>query len=105
MTKSILKSLLAGSLIGALLFFTGPFLFLFIFAVLTLKFIFTPFGMGRMMMMRGYGNPGFGKHSFAFAEKMRNMSDEEYASFRNRMSNYNGRCGYYNMEEHQSPKN
>jgi predicted membrane protein len=86
MKKSIIKSLLAGIIAGALIFFTGPFLLLFTFIVLTLKFIFTPFGMGRMMMMGGYGHLGHWRHSYAFADKIRNMSEEEFSQFQNRMN-------------------
>lgn len=100
MKKSILKSLFAGIIVGALIFFTGPFLLLLTFIVLTLKFIFTPFGMGRMMMMSGYGQ-GYRRHSFAYAEKIRNMSEDEFSSYRNSMHQPHGGCGYPNNEVKQ----
>lgn len=102
MKKSIVKSLFAGIIVGALIFFTGPFLLLFAFIVLTLKFIFTPFGMGRMMMMGAYGHPGYWRHSYAFADKIRNMSEEEYSHFQNRMNyRYQSCSGESRNQEHQ----
>lgn len=88
MNRSIVKSVLGGIFLGALIFFTGPLLLV----ILILKFIFTPFGIGRMMMVRG----GWGHHHmppFAFASKIRNMSDEDYAAFEARMKNrFHGHC-------------
>lgn len=66
MTKNILKPIVIGLLVGAFIFFTGPLLFI----ILILKFIFTPFGNFRK-----------GFPSLAFAEKIRMMSDEDYANF------------------------
>lgn len=83
MKRSILAPVIGGAIVGAIVFFTGPFLFFFLFAVLTLKFIFTPFGMGRMMMMQRFG--GFEGRSMAFADKIRNMNEEEYTAFQSRM--------------------
>ncbi len=79
MNKSMLKPIFGGMLLGALVFFTGP----LIFIVLLLKFIFTPFGMGRMMMARRFS--GMGMPPFAFADKIRSMSDEEYTTYQSKM--------------------
>lgn len=88
MNKSILKSIIGGILFGAFVFFTGP----LIFIILILKFIFTPFGMGRMMMM-GRMNSNMGMPPFAFANKVRNMSAEDYAKFQTKMESRSyGRC-------------
>lgn len=86
MNRSFFKPLLGGIVTGALLFFAGP----FIAAILLLKFIFTPFGMGRMMM----GHHWHGRHfSFAFADKIRNMNEEEYTSFKTKMNeHFHGHC-------------
>ena len=82
MKKSIFKAILGGALLGAVIFFTGP----LIFIVLLLKFIFTPFGMGRMMFTnRGMGFGRMGMPPLAFAEKVRNMSEEDYNSFTAKM--------------------
>ncbi|HHH52820.1 MAG TPA: hypothetical protein ENK91_04120 [Bacteroidetes bacterium] len=73
MKKSKLKSIIGGVLLGTFIFFTGPLLLI----IFTLKFIFTPFGMRRMM----WRNTRMGMPSFAFAEKIRNMSDEQFNEF------------------------
>ena len=90
MKRSKFKRTIARILLGTFLFFTWPILL----TVLLLKFIFTPFGMGRMGMFRRhefahtgmYGRPGFG-----FADKIRSMSDEEYEGFKRKMQE--SRCG------------
>jgi len=97
MKKSVIKPIIGGALLGAFVFFTGPLLFI----VLLLKFIFTPFGMGRMMMMnrRFAGGPmGFNPEmKSAFADKIRGMNDEEYASLKEKMQNrFSGKCGNQN---------
>lgn len=87
MKKSIFKSVIGGALLGAFVFFTGPLLFI----VLLLKFIFTPFGMGRLRMA-GRFSP-MGMPSFAFAEKIRGMNDEEFNTLKEKMQNrYGKRC-------------
>lgn len=80
MTKSILKSIVVGSLIGALVFFTGPLLLL----IFILKFIFTPFGRMRQGYGGPYGNPRFNGMRLAFADKVRNMSEEDYTAFKSK---------------------
>ncbi|GAA3508545.1 hypothetical protein GCM10022393_19970 [Aquimarina addita] len=74
MKKSIFKPIIIGILLGAFVFFTGPLLFV----ILILKFIFTPFGMGRMM----WRNKRMGMPPFAFADKIRSMSDEQFDEFK-----------------------
>jgi len=86
MTKSILKSIVVGSLIGALVFFTGPLLLI----IFILKFIFTPFGrmrQGHYGYGGPYGNPRFYGMHFAFADKVRNMSEEDYTAFKSKFEN------------------
>jgi len=88
MNKSILKPIIGGALLGTFVFFTGPLLFI----VLLLKFIFTPFGMGRTGMA-GRFSPGMGMPPFAFAEKIRGMSDEEFNAMKEKMQNrFGGKC-------------
>lgn len=86
MKKNLLKPIVGGVVLGTALFFAGP----FIFIVLLLKFIFTPFGMGRMMMHRNFSryNPEF---RYAMTDKIRSMTDEEYASFKSGNS-YKSAC-------------
>jgi hypothetical protein len=91
MTKSVLKPIIGGALLGAFVFFTGPLLFI----VLLLKFIFTPFGMGRARM-GGRFSP-MGMPPFAFAEKIRAMNDEEFNAMKEKMQNrFGGRCNKQN---------
>jgi len=83
MNKNVLKPIIGGIVLGAFVFFTGPLLLI----VLLLKFIFTPFGMGRVMNQRFAGPMGFNPQMrFAMADKIRNMSDDEFASFKGRMN-------------------
>lgn len=89
MRRSFLKPIIGGVILGSVLFFAGPALFVFLFVVLTLKFIFTPFGMGRRMMMYPMYRPG----GWMYADTIRNMSEEEYTAFKNKTSyNYAGCC-------------
>ena len=78
MKQSIFKPIAGGILLGAFVFFTGPLLPI----VLLLKFIFTPFGMGRMSGPRlGFAGMRNGP-SLGFADKIRSMSDEDYTTFK-----------------------
>jgi hypothetical protein len=87
MTKSVLKPIFGGAFLGAFVFFTGPLLFI----VLLLKFIFTPFGMGRARMGGRFSTMGM--PPFAFAEKIRAMNDEEFNAMKEKMQNRFGeRC-------------
>jgi hypothetical protein len=90
MKNSVLKPILGGALFGTFVFFTGP----LIFIILVLKFIFTPFGMGRMHHRRlAFAGPGF-------ADKIRSMSEEDYANFKTKMeSRYRGNCSRRNETE------
>lgn len=99
MRRSFFKPIIGGVILGSVLFFAGPALFVFLFVVLTLKFIFTPFGMGRRMMMHQMYRPHWGSMSgWMNADNIRNMSDEEYTNFKNRMQqysySYSGCCGH-----------
>jgi len=100
MNKSIIKSIIFGILLGTFVYFTGP----LIFIILILKFIFTPFGMGRMMMMNHarMHHHGMGMPPFAYAEKIRSMNDEEFTAFQNKMKERfenNSCCGHYRKEK------
>ena len=91
MQKSVIKPIIGGILFGTFVFFTGPLLFI----VLLLKFIFTPFGMGRMMVANQFGQMGM--PPFAFAEKIRSMNDDEFSALKDKMQNrFSGKCGYQN---------
>jgi len=84
MKQSIFKSIAGGVLLGAFVFFTGPLLPV----ILILKFIFTPFGMGRARGRFSMSGPGFtgmeGGSRLGFTDKIRSMSDEDYAAFKSK---------------------
>ncbi|MEZ4911343.1 MAG: hypothetical protein R2774_10820 [Saprospiraceae bacterium] len=90
MTANVLKPVFGGVFLGGLMFFAGPFILL----ILLLKFIFTPFGMGRMMMYNRFGGDPYMYHKmrYAMADKIRSMSDDEYASFKEKMSHNHFSC-------------
>ena len=89
MKKSVLKPILGGIILGTIVFFTGPLLLI----VLLLKFIFTPFGMARFRSYHGFYDPmGFDPQmKFAMADKIRNMSDEEFSQLKEKMNHRFGR--------------
>lgn len=75
--KSILRSIAIGILIGALAFFA--------FHLVITFFIIA----GIMMLLsrrrfegRGFGHHRFGQQRFAFADKIRNMDEEQYNSLK-----------------------
>jgi len=76
MNKSIFKTIIAGALAGAALFFM-PFFLLRVFAFFLIAGTFFRFFIGRGLR-RGFG-PGVRP---AFADKIRSMSDEEYNQFK-----------------------
>lgn len=79
MTKQILKTILAGVLAGAA-FFLVPF---FLLRVIVFALI-----IGAVFRLLGFGRHRFaGRMNLAFAEKLRNMSDEEWAAFKQRPGN------------------
>ena len=84
MNKNVLKPIIGGMLLGSIVFFTGPLLMI----VLLLKFIFTPFGMGRMKHHKFAGPMGFNHQMrFAMADQIRNMSNDEFALLKEKMNN------------------
>lgn len=80
--KYILKSIAVGILIGALAFFA-------------FKLIITFFIIGGIMSLfarrrfsrQGFGPGRFGGPRFAFADKIRNMDEEEYNAFKSNFEN------------------
>lgn len=80
--KSILKSIAIGILIGALAFFAFHLVitFLIIGGIIMLL-------SRRRFDRHAFGDQRFGGHRFAFADKIRNMNDEEYDSFKKRFEN------------------
>lgn len=93
MSQSILKPILFGTLFGALAFLMPFFLLKVLFFFLIAGVLF------RVFARRRFGPHGGGYH-LAFADRIRNMSDEEYAAFKNRYQHCRGRYGW---QEPQTP--
>ena len=79
MNRSILKPIIGGVVFGAALFFIPFFLLRVAAFFLIAGAIFRLFAGRRRFAGR------FREHRLAFADNIRNMSDEEYAKFRNEM--------------------
>ena len=81
----ILKLIITGAIAGAALFLM-PFFIIKIAIFLLMAGLFFKLFIGRR-----FGRPGMGGgHRFAFADKVRHMTDEEYNSFK---ANCDKRCG------------
>ncbi|UFH51885.1 hypothetical protein [Spirosoma sp. KNUC1025] len=92
MNNTLVRSILAGLLIGAALFIMPFFLLRLIVFFLIIGALFRLFGGGRFRR-GGWGRDrGFG-YTPAFTDRIRQMSDEEYTQFKQRYEN--GRCGEY----------
>ncbi len=72
MKTSIFRSILIGVLLGLLVFITPR----LIIALLIIGAIFKLSGKGRWRRAK------FREHKMAFADKVRNMSEEEYSTFK-----------------------
>jgi hypothetical protein len=77
-----------GILFGAAAFFVP-----FFFIKVLLLFLFIGF-IGRMFWWRGGGWHYNSHRILSYAEKVRNMSDAEYAEFKNNFNRGDGRYGY-----------
>ncbi len=85
-TTQIVKAIVMGTVAGAALFFI-PFPFRFFFIFLLIFFAFRFFAFGRRYR-RGWRNdfaPYHFMHNNAYAERWRNMSDEERSAFLKKM--------------------
>ena len=90
MNKSILKTIVAGILLGAAAFYMPFFLLralLFILIIGALLRFFV-----RPRFSKRFGGRGF---HIAFADKIRTMSDEEYAGFKQQSEGHCGRNNHH----------
>lgn len=90
MKNSILKPIVAGVILGAALFFIPFFVLRVAAAVLIAGALFRLFAERRFRRYR----PGIYP---AFADKIRNMSDDEYARFKERFQSRCQRADHLNM--------
>lgn len=82
MATTLLKSILIGALTGAILFFAPGFIF----------GLFLTFLIFRLMIGRRMHRGRFGEYRLAFADKVRSMSEEEYAQFKNNAHTHHCHC-------------
>lgn len=95
MNRGILKPIAGGVLLGAALFFIPFFVLRVIAFLLIVGLIFRLFS-GR----RRFGRH-FGDRRFAFADRIRNMSEEEYQNFKTNPRGVFG-CDGFNGKQHSS---
>ena len=85
MNRQVLKTIVFGALLGAALF-AAPFFVLKVLAVfLIIGFLFRVFAGRRYYHRRGWRGPW----GWAYADKIRGMSDQEYEEFKEK---FQGRC-------------
>ena len=86
MKRSIIKTVLFGSFLGAALFF-APFLLLKgILIIILVSFIF------KIFWWSGFSSRRVMQYRMANSDQIRNMSEEEYSEFK---SKYDNKCGQY----------
>ena len=81
----ILKLIITGLIAGAALFFMPFFILRIAIAVFLIASLLKLFGWRR------FGSNKFGNAGFAYADKIRNMSEEEFNSFKQNNRNNCGR--------------
>lgn len=87
MTRTIIKSIAFGLLLGTGFFFIPKFMIgLFIVTCL----------FGIMARKRMYMNSRFHMYQFAYAEKIRNMSEEEFKTYQSKIEEH----GYHHCRNH-----
>lgn len=105
MNRGIIKSVIGGALIGAAAFF-APFLL-----IKTVLFFFIIGAIFRMIFWRRMYHWGRPHMYMAMADKVRNMSEEEYAELKNKINNWNSHCCHngchanYKTEENKNTNN
>lgn len=86
MNKGIIKSIMGGLFIGAAVFF-APFLIL-----KAMLFFFIIGGIIRMIFWRRMYHLGRPQMYMAMADRVRNMSEEEYTEMKNKMNQWQSHC-------------
>ncbi len=103
MNLQILKPILIGAALGAALFLVPFFVLKVIVFFLLIGLIFRFFGRGRYY--RGYRGPAYrGPAGWAYADKIRGMSDEDYENFKQQFGPGH-RCGGARWKNDDAPSN
>ncbi len=89
MKHSIFKPIVGGLIIGTALFFAPFMLLKFIFWMIIIG------GIMRLIFRRRHSHWGGPRYSMVYADKVRNMSQEDYDAFKTKMNRWQGQCGYY----------
>lgn len=93
MTVSFLKAIVWGALIGSLAYFAPFIIISFLIIGLIIKLSF------RNRFMHGH----YGSHHLAYADKIRTMSEDDYAGYKARFSSgHFGPCGHRKANTTQS---
>ncbi len=96
MNPHVFKTILIGAALGAALFLMPFFLLKVVIVLMIFGFIFRVFGSRRY-----YRGPG----GWAYADKIRGMSDDEYSEFKTRWSRHGRGCGgYHRTDEGETAK-
>ena len=82
MATTLLKSILVGALMGAMIFFAPGFII----------GLFLTFLIFRLMIGRRMRGGRTGEYRLAFADKVRSMSDEEYEQFKSNVHAHHRHC-------------
>ena len=97
MNNTLVRSILAGLLLGAALFILPFFLLRIALFFLLIGALFRLFGGGRFRR-GGWGHGrGYGGYIPAFTDRIRQMSDEEYTAFKQRAGQHH--CGSYMADQ------
>ena len=84
MNNNLIKSILAGLLLGVALFIMPFFLVRLVFFLILISVLFRLFGGGRGRFRGGWGRGRGSGYMPAFADRIRQMSDDEYTQFKQR---------------------
>lgn len=91
MNLQLIKTIIGGAILGTALFYL-PFFVLKVLVIILLIGVISKF----FRRHRGYRGP----YGWAYADKIRSMSDDEYSEFKERLSH--GKCGHrYHRTDHQ----
>ncbi|MDH4473876.1 MAG: hypothetical protein QE487_14820 [Fluviicola sp.] len=82
MATTLLKSILIGTLMGAMIFFAPGFII----------GLFITFLIFRLMIGRKMRGGKYGEYRLAFADKVRSMNDEEYEQFKSNVNTHHRHC-------------